>query len=220
MDQPGDDRPRLWVAPLGAVVAFAMWQYELLYVVGWAGTAWVGIEACVLPIIGVTGLTVLFARPVRPLPAAVFFVLHLGLVRLVYAATFVLPLYVVSQLMGQVPDWVAFVAGITTVGLIPLGYALGLWVLMRLVRPVRLRWVWLWSFLLTIAVPLGVLTGALVPAHNGDTDLFHAVKMGWPAAWTVLLVGWMTALPATYRPALSLRERLRRAFARPGTADR
>lgn len=47
---------------------------------------------------------------------------------------------------------------------------------------------------LVLVLPASAATIALFPAPNAATDVIHAVKMGYPAAWTCLLVAAATAL--------------------------
>jgi hypothetical protein len=60
--------------------------------------------------------------------------------------------------------------------------------------PVRRR-VSLFLALALVAVPpVSWLTLQVVPALNGRNDFIHAVKMGYPVFWTVILVAGAVAL--------------------------
>lgn len=45
-----------------------------------------------------------------------------------------------------------------------------------------------------LAVPASLMTIHLLPALNGARDYIHAVKMGYPAFWTVVLLSGAVAL--------------------------
>jgi hypothetical protein len=51
---------------------------------------------------------------------------------------------------------------------------------------------WSWCFFLSaflLILPLSLVTIQVVPALHNETDLINAVKMGYPAFWSVLLIG-------------------------------
>jgi hypothetical protein len=54
------------------------------------------------------------------------------------------------------------------------------------------------AFLLT--VPASLLSIQIFPALDGSTDYIHAVKMGYPAFWTVLLTAVAAGLSRQKEP--------------------
>jgi len=57
------------------------------------------------------------------------------------------------------------------------------------------RWTTLYvAAAFVLVVPASLLTIQLLPALNRFTDYIHAVKMGYPAFWTVVLVSGAVAL--------------------------
>lgn len=68
--------------------------------------------------------------------------------------------------------------------------SLGLFLISRLFLP-RMSW---WTVLLlllglVLIIPASLATIRFLPAINGQTDDIHAIKMGYPAFWAVVLVG-------------------------------
>jgi hypothetical protein len=62
-----------------------------------------------------------------------------------------------------------------------------------------------WGLVLTaeallLVLPASAATIHFLPAPDGSTDLIHAVKVGYPAAWTCLLVAAATAAATRREP--------------------
>jgi hypothetical protein len=57
---------------------------------------------------------------------------------------------------------------------------------------------------LLLVLPLSVITVMEFPALNGETDEIHAIKMGYPVLWTVLLVPLALRLGRKRRPAVAV----------------
>ncbi|PTL84856.1 hypothetical protein [Vitiosangium sp. GDMCC 1.1324] len=186
-----------------ACLGLACWLYEVLAVRGWDGLAWLypfplsAIPACLfvalaswLPVCGQgtssrwkVGLYLVLAWSVA-----------LGSFTLARDAVFGL---LGSRTMGMSAE------EMRTYHLTQLGWLFAALVLASVGMGVGLRWlgfpvrrrtVLLLALALVAVPPASLLTLQVVPALHGQRDFIHAVKMGYPVFWTVLLVAGAVAL--------------------------
>jgi hypothetical protein len=188
-----------------AALALGSWSVEVRWVKGWAGLAWLeGWTFAALPGCLCVALSLLLAtgsarRPGR-LRAAAFTVLatavSLGAYELGRRGLLAIP--AVAWLSRREAFEVITLRLAMAVALA----ASGLHAATRLLAPQSPWGLVLSTVALALVLPASAATIALLPAPNGSTDLIHAVKMGYPPAWTCLLLALATAA-STRRTAIA-----------------
>lgn len=186
-----------------ACLGLACWLYEVLVARGWDGLAWLypfprsAIPACLF--VALASLVPVWRQGIAPhRKVGLYLVLVWGLA----LASFTLARDAVMGLnrvvvMGMSADDVRTYL-LTRLGwllvallLASVGMGLGLrW----LGLPVRRRTIGFLVLALVAVVLASWLTIQVVPALNGQRDFIHAVKMGYPVFWTILLVAGAVAL--------------------------
>jgi hypothetical protein len=206
-------RRRLAMARVGAVLglasaALALWLYEVLAVRGWAGLRWLsgfpraGIAASLLVSLGIL-VVVLDRRRMPPAGRALAFLVASTTVCL---AAFALARAGVYALFapGHLPPGPGGAPGREALGLALLalvGAATGLWASVHaLLRPIT-RWAVAYlAVAIVLVLPASLGTIHIVPGINGSEDFVHAVKMGYPVFWTVVLVAAAVAVAVKRTP--------------------
>ncbi|HLK90876.1 MAG TPA: hypothetical protein VKZ18_13345 [Polyangia bacterium] len=204
-------RRRVVMARAGAVLALAggalgAWLYEVVQVRGWEGLRWLsafpraGLAGSVLVPLAMLAVLVEPGRPSARRALA-----FLAVSTAVCLAAFALGRAGVYALFepghlppaGRAPAFEAM--ELTLLALV--GAAVGLWASVRaLLRPLT-RWAVAYLALaIVLVLPASVATIRLVPALNGSQDFVHAVKMGYPVFWTVVLVAAAVAVAVKRTP--------------------
>lgn len=205
----------LGIVALG-LAAIGLWLAEVLRVKGWQGLRWLdGYPWAAVPVCLFVALGALIAaggetvRPVRRPAGFVVAVWITSLGSFEISRVSLIDLHTPSWLLLD-PELVTLWMKISLLSpLIRLAVAValasvGIYLSIHFfLRPIS-RWTILYlagGFLLV--VPASLLTIRVVPAINGATDYLHAVKMGYPTFWTVVLVGAAIGLGrrATRAPA-------------------
>lgn len=200
-------------AALG-VAAWGVWLHEVVEVKGWSGLAWLGgMPRAEWAGSGCAAAAIALPFGVRRAARA-----H----RLALAALAVAPVGWLSFQFGRAALYGLFGRGQALLALLEpalwerhlassLALLLGAAALTAVAAPLSLRWLggvrvgWRLAALellaLALVLPASLLTIALFPALRGQTDLVHAVKMGYPAGWTPLLLGAASFLALGRAPA-------------------
>ena len=196
---------RIILILLLAFLAFGFWYGEVRFVKGWKGLNWLGgYPWSAVPICLLIALAAWIGAASRKRGNAVQFIafpiLAWGLLLVCFeiakASLFALasPRFLLYQpdllRQGSLLDRLRELSLLLGVPLAILLASLGLWLLARLFLQ-RMSW-WTLLFLLlglVLIIPASLVTIHLLPAINGQTDDIHAVKMGYPAFWAVVLVG-------------------------------
>jgi len=194
----------LAIVALGLLAA-GLWLAEVLRVKGWEGLRWLGgypwaaVPTCLF--VALAALIAARGEAVRPAFR------HAGFVIAVWATSWVsFEVSRVGLIALHTPSLVDFVSVtlwmklalldplirlVCAVALAVMGIYLGV---RFLLRPIS-RWTILYlAVALLLVVPACLLTIRVVPAVNGATDYLHAVTMGYPTFWTVVLVAAAVAL--------------------------
>lgn len=187
-------------AALG-LFAWGAWLWEVVAVKGWASlawldgfprAAWLGI-ACAAAAVALPFRVLARARPARLLAfAALAAPLAFASFELGRGALY--GLYGRGQVLVAMLDpglWerqraALLAALIGAAALTAVGFTLALrW----LAAPVGWKLAALYLLALALVLPASLLTIGLFPALGGQTDLVHAIKMGYAAGWTPVLLG-------------------------------
>lgn len=175
--------------PVGlAATAWSLWMAEVVLLAGWEGLAWLerfqwaALPACVC---AATAWLVAL-RPGRP-PAAALTIAALGaLGGFVLGRHALYHLGSIGFMLSYGPQGVWIVAGWALLALVV--STGGLTMAARRIDlhlPVRALGALVAAQLL--ALPMAWLTITIVPALNGSRDGIHAIKMGYPVFWVVVL---------------------------------
>jgi len=189
------------------LLAVALWLTEVLWIKGWQGLRWLegypwaAVPVCLLVALG--ALIAIRGETVRPVRRPASFVVAVGI-----TSWTSFEIARVSLIALHTPNWLFLDPGLHALALrisvlsplmrLALALALasvGVYVSVRFfLRPMS-RWTILYlAAALLLVIPASLLTIRVVPAINGTTDYLHAVKMGYPTFWTVVLVGAAVAL--------------------------
>jgi hypothetical protein len=176
-----------------AIVSNALWLGEVCLVKGWAGLRWLdGFNWSAIPISVLVAVACVIGLPKlqRNARPSLFVVLMSALT----LAAFALSRYSLMSLMGRtyfITGGMSSHAAAEILLLILCGLALSFGIVLLTVRflaPLAAWTVICVALAVLLALPLAVGSIAIVPAINGATDAIHAVKMGYPVFWAVLLV--------------------------------
>jgi hypothetical protein len=193
--------PPTWTAAGLALAAWGMWLVEVLVVRGWEGLAWLqGFQWASVPASVAAASCWLVAMDGKVPRSGPLAIASAGVL-----AGFVVArngLYAVGSLIfmftyGAAGAWLVL-------GQLALGLALsttGLWWAARLSGHAPTRWhAARLTAMPVLSIPLAMLTIAVVPALNGSQDFLHAIKMGYPLFWAVLLLRFAALeMPARMR---------------------
>jgi hypothetical protein len=201
---------QLLLVILIAVLANVLWLGEIVWIKGWAGTRWLSgqmwasVWVCLL-VPTATLLTVRRDRGCRPIKMTGF-VLITGAVLLIcyeivrdslYSLHSVgfLALLMQGDLLQKLKDF-AVLAGIpfaVILASITLHATLHL-----LIQPMKRTALFYFAGAFLLVGPASLASVLILPALNGSTDYIHAVKMGYPAFWSVICTAF-AAFPAQQR---------------------
>ncbi len=187
-----------------ALLSNALWLYEVVFVKGWEGLAWLrgfpraAFAVCVVNAFCVM-IPVLRWRTPEPLRSLGFLVMASGVL-----------LFSFDMTRGALlRAWAAFVPTqfslvemfASTLGAVLLTVG-GLHVFSRAFLVARLsRWNLVFLFCALALVPLlSDFTIVAIPSIHGHTDGIHAVKMGYPAFWSAVLLALSTELSLRVTP--------------------
>jgi hypothetical protein len=189
----------------GAFVAWGLWMEEVIWLMGWAGLAWLDeFNWSSLPISAVIMATSSYVVASRAgwRSRAIF----IGLGSVLAVAAFAVVRWVAEHFFGfsypmffffpispifgfSADPFVSFLEHLTVIVLVGILVAAGLPVLAHwCLSPVRVWTAPLLALGLILVLPLSVATIQVFPALNGSTDDVHAVKMGYPVFWTALVI--------------------------------
>jgi hypothetical protein len=203
-------RLRFLLVILIAVLANVLWLGEIVWIKGWAGTRWLSgqmwasVFVCML-VPTATLLTVRKDRGGRPIKM-IGFVLITGAVLMIcyeivrdslYSLHSVgfLALLLQGDLLQDLKD-LAVLAGIPFAVILA---SLTLHVMLHvLIQPMKKTALFYFAGAFLLVGPASVASVLVLPALNGSTDYIHAVKMGYPAFWSVICAA-LAALPAQQR---------------------
>jgi hypothetical protein len=203
---------QVFLVVLIAVFANALWLGEIVWIKGWAGTNWLkgsmgsALLICLLVPVAVLLMVDRFQR-LPPTKISGFVLISAIVLMICYEITRAslfrihalgfLDHLMQGHLRQNLSDF-AVLAGI------PFAIALAgliLPVILNLmIQPMKRTafFYFVGAFLLT--VPASLVSIHIFPALDGSTDYIHAVKMGYPAFWTVLLTAVAAGLSRQKEP--------------------
>lgn len=172
----------------GAVVAWSLWLGEVCIVKGWEGVAWLsGFNWASLPICVVIVVVTAIFVPSRGLQTSKLKFVGTGVVITVIA--FFLARRSAFELFSGATTASIGVMAFATLALTATAVSVGLTIAGNRWLSKLHRWTaGLLILGLVLTLPMSYVTIRLLPALNGSTDMVHAVKMGYPVFWTVILV--------------------------------
>jgi hypothetical protein len=190
------------------LAGFGLWLGEVLWVKGWEGLRWLGgYPYASIGVAALVPLAILVALGQRPAARrlAGFLVwttgVGVGCFELARESIFALAsrdhLAILNS--GSLASRMGTVAGIAALPLSAVLAAAGIYAAVRFfLRPLT-AWTILYLVVgIGLVVPASMLTIHLFPALYGYTDHVHAVKMGYPAFWVVVLLAAAVALGARF----------------------
>ncbi len=188
-----------------AFLGLGCWLHEVLVVRGWEGLAWLSsfplaaIPGCLFVVLAslvpVWGLAAVLRWKVG-LYGVLAWGVALGSFTIARAAMYS-SFGRFGMMLAMHPDtrvsYLLSVFGWLFLALVLTSAGMGLGV-RWLGFPVRRRTVLFLALALVAVFPASALTIQVLPALHGQRDFIHAVKMGYPVFWTILLVAGAVAL--------------------------
>lgn len=192
-----------------ALVAWATWFYEVVAVKKWDGLNWlIGFpHAAVVGVVCVAAamLLVQIARGARPSwwKGAAFVVITAALSLLAFSVARE-ALYLIHGRMLLLRTTYDVALRNFSVAMLLITGALALFVVLAarvLIARITLASALYFVAAIALVMPASLMTIHLFPALNGHTDYLHAVKMGYPLFWTVVLFAIASLCARTTTPA-------------------
>jgi hypothetical protein len=196
------------VVALG-LVAFGLWLWEVLKVKGWPGLAWLnGYPYAAIGVVALVAVAILVVvgdrrTPARRFAAFLACATSIGLGCFELARESIFALYSRDHLAilnaGSLASRIGTVAAIAALPVAAVLAAVGIWAAVRFFLRRLTAWTILFLVVaLGLVVPASMLTVRVFPALYGYTDHVHAVKMGYPVFWVVVLVAAAVALGSRF----------------------
>jgi hypothetical protein len=192
-----------------ASIAVALWQFELLRRIGWPGLRWLDHPSWSVHVIYLLFACALAVGAGAPAPRAWSWWRRVAFFAAIYLLSS-LCLDMVKVGVAQLffvgyATWLDPIQAIPGLShaLLPLGgllLALGTSTAVHLLHaPLRRFRCGFFMLVALVAVgPASFLTVLVFPAHDGSTNFIHAIKMGYPAFWVIVLSS--AAVAASRRP--------------------